>query len=398
MRKRVLVFCDYYLPSYKSGGGMWTVVNLVERFCDRYDFFIVARNYDSKTDKNPFTTVKTDEWNQTGSAKVFYFSPKNLKGGLFATLAAEVKPDAIFLNSVFATPVIKFLMLRRNGKIADIPVILAPCGELSAEALSLKPLKKQAFLKTAKLINLHRNIIWKASGEAEKEEVKRVIGKGVEILVAPDLTPKTILPEYSQSQKLFKEKGQAKFVFCSRIVRKKNIRFFLERLREINSGKIVLTIVGPPEDADYAWECEKISKTLPPNISVIFAGAFPYQQALKKVFESHFFVLPTLNENFGYVCIEALAAGCPLLLSDRTVWSDLENYNAGWQLPLEEAENWVGKIKDCVEMDNSEYQKMSSAARNYSIEWLAKPGHEKETGAVLERATEGNTKSFKRKM
>ena len=67
IKKKILVFCDFYLPSIKSGGGMWTVVNLVDRFCDRYDFFVVTRNYDSKGDTVPYTSVETDVWNKVGS-------------------------------------------------------------------------------------------------------------------------------------------------------------------------------------------------------------------------------------------------------------------------------------------------------------------------------------------
>ena len=68
--KKILVFCDYYRPSLKAGGGMWTVANLVDRFCDRYEFHIVTRNYDSPSDTTPYTSVRTGEWNEMGNAKV----------------------------------------------------------------------------------------------------------------------------------------------------------------------------------------------------------------------------------------------------------------------------------------------------------------------------------------
>ena len=398
IKKKIMVFCDFYLPGYKSGGGMWTVVNLADRFCHLYDFYIVTRNYDSKGDKKPYTTIKTDEWNQTGNAKVFYFSPKNLSRSAFAKLINEIKPDAFFLNSAFATPVVKFLMARRSEMFADVPLILAPCGELSAEALALKPLKKKIFLQYAKSVNLYQNIIWKASGEAEKEEVKKVFGREVEIWIAPDLTPKTILPEFSADWKPFKKKSSVKFVFLSRIVRKKNIHFFLERLREIKSGSIEFKIIGPPEDSDYLAECQKIIETLPKNISVFWEGAFPYHEALVKLTKNHFFVLPTLNENFGYVCIEALAAGCPLLLSDRTGWNEIENHNAGWQIPLGDVSGWNKQIEFCLNMNDSEYKRMSKAAREYSIEWLSKPEFTNETAKVLERAMQkGKSKKVKGK-
>ena len=352
---------------------MWTVVNLVDRFCHLYDFYVVTRNYDSKGDKKPYTDVKTDEWNQVGNAKVYYFSPANLNRNCFAKLVNQTKPDAFFLNSAFATPVIKFLMARRNKMFAEAPLILAPCGELSDEALALKSLKKRVFLKYAKSFNLYRNIIWKASGKAEKEEITKVFGLDSEIWIAPDLTPKTILPDFTPNWKPFKKKGAVKFVFVSRIVRKKNIHFFLERLREIKTGNIELKIIGPPEDAEYVRECKRLAETLPKNIKVLFTGAFSYRETLERLLESHFFVLPTLNENFGYVCIESLAAGSPLLISNRTVWRDVPNHNSGWEISLDDTSIWNERIKNCLDMDNTGYEFMSQAARRYSIEWLSNP-------------------------
>ena len=95
--------------------------------------------------------------------------------------------------------------------------------------------------------------------------------------------------------------------------------------------------------------------------------------------------MPTLNENFGYVFIESLAAGCPLLISDRTVWSDIETKNAGWIMPLENPNSWVTRILSCVDMDDEQYLSMSQSARRYSDEWLANPTLEDDTLKVLEK-------------
>ena len=122
--KKILVFCDYYLPSVKSGGGMWTIANLVERFCDRYHFHIVTRNYDSPGDTNPYTTVKTGEWNKVYNAPVYYAAADDLTKTTMASLVKEVQPDCIFLNSAFSTPVVKYLMVRREKLVPDIPYSL----------------------------------------------------------------------------------------------------------------------------------------------------------------------------------------------------------------------------------------------------------------------------------
>lgn len=389
-----MIFCDFYLPGFKSGGGMWTVVNLVDRFCDQYDFFIVTRNYDSKGDKKPFTTVETNEWNTVGNARVFYFAKGGLSLAKTVELVNQVKPDVFFLNSAFGMPVLKFLSARRKRLVGETPVILAPCGDLAKGALSVKPLKKKVFLKYSEFIGLYRGLIWKASFESEKEEIQEVMGPDAEVMVAPDLVPRSIIPDYSQDWKPKKEKGSVKFVFISRLVRKKNISYFLERLLDIRDGDVALDIIGPLEDQTYWKQCQDIISRLPANISVNVTGAYPQQRdALRRVCESHFFAMPTLNENFGYVFIEGLAAGCPLLISDRTVWTDLDEKGVGWRIPLEEPERYIEQIQRCIDMEDAEYRTMSQAARQYALDWLAKPDINEATGRVLDRALNQHTEA-----
>ena len=386
MKKRFLVFCDYYLPGYKSGGGMFTVANLIDRFVDKYDFFVITRDHESKGNREPYTSVKTNAWTKVGNSTVFYVSNETMNKAAFTKLFREVKPDAVYVNSAFSMPVITFLNARRKRLVSDVPVILAPCGELSTGALSTKPLKKKAFLKYSKIIDLYRDVIWKASFVSEEEEIRELMGRDVEVHVAPDLAPRIILPNYSPDKKPTKIPGEVRLAFLSRLTRKKNIHYFLERLESINSGKVYFEIIGPIEDVTYWRQCEAIIKKLGPNISVKAVGAFHQPEALERLVKSHFFVLPTLGENFGYAFIEALAAGSPILISENTIWNDIEDRSVGWIARLSDKESWVESIRNCIAMDQAEYGSMSARARGYAVKWLAKPEHDTATAQVLERA------------
>ncbi|MEO8649033.1 MAG: glycosyltransferase [Acidobacteriota bacterium] len=386
MKKRFLVFCDYYLPGYKSGGGMFTVANLIDRFVDRYEFFVVTRNHESKGNREPYTSVKTNAWNKVGNATVFYVSNETMNRTTFARLFAEVAPDAVYLNSAFSMPVITFLNARRKRLIRDVPVILAPCGELSVGALSTKPLKKKAFLKYSKFVDLYRDVTWKASFSAEEDEIRSLMGRDVEVMIAPDLAPRIILPDYSVDQKPAKVPGEGRFVFLSRLTRKKNIEYFLERLEYIKQGKVHFEIIGPIENETYWRQCDAIIKRLGPNVTVKAVGAMHRPEALARLVKSHFFVLPTLGENFGYAFIEALAAGSPLLISENTVWTDVEDRNVGWIRNLSDDEGWKNLIQKCVDMDQPEFDRLSLNARKYAVEWLAQPAHDAATANVLNRA------------
>lgn len=391
--KKILVFCDYYRPSLKAGGGMWTVANLVDRFCDRYEFHIVTRNYDSPGDTTPYTSVRTGEWNEMGNAKVYYAAASDLTAAKCAALATMVDPDVVLLNSVFSTPVVKFLVARRKRLTPECGVVLAPCGELSDGALRSKSLKKKGYLAIAKATGLYRDVIWKASTELESAEIRRVFGKHLAPVVAPDLTPRTILPGFEIAQKPPKTAGSARFVFLSRIVPKKNLAFALRLFREITDGGVILDIVGPIEDSEYWRECENLIDEMPPNVTVNVLGGVDYPTGLQRLVDCHFFILPTLNENFGYVFIESLAAGTPILISDQTVWGSVSEHNVGWVNSLSERHKWIDAIRRCIVMDQVEFIEMSSRARNFAVTWLADSGYENATARVIEAAIGTNKPS-----
>lgn len=381
--KKILVFCDFYLPSVKSGGGMWTVANLVERFCDRYEFYIITRNYDSPGDTRPFDSVRTNEWNNVFNANVYYADATELNPKRIAELFNEVSPDCVFMNSVFSTPVVKYLFARRAGLVADTPSIIAPCGELSVGALRSKRFKKKIYLSLAKLRGLYDGLTWKATTELEVTEIRDVFGKDLKPWIAPDLTPRSILPDFDISQKPEKKPGQVKLVFLSRIVPKKNLKYLLELLAKCDHGAIDLSIVGPQEDETYWRECKGLIDRLPANITVEVVGTVTYARGLELMRDSHFFVLPTLNENFGYVFVESMAAGTPIIISDQTVWGSVAEKNAGYAIPLDDTERWLSTMRKCVEMSNIEYVSMAASAREVAIDWLSDTRHEEATAAVL---------------
>ena len=178
-----------------------------------------------------------------------------------------------------------------------------------------------------------------------------------------------------------------RFVFVSRLVRKKNLHFLFERLATLRHGNIELDVVGPVEDKEYWKECEAAAQKLPDRIKLNLLGPMSYPATLDRMKSAHFFVLPTLTENFGYVFIEALACGCPLLISDRTVWGEIVERGSGWTVPIENPEAWSSMIARCVDMDQEDFSRMAAAAREHAVEWLANPEIEEASAKLLERAS-----------
>lgn len=379
-KPRILFISNYYLPGYKRGGGLRTVANIVERFKDRFDFLIITRDHDG--DKITYPSVKVDKWNEVKGAEVFYLPQNKIKLSKLRELIVDVKPDSIYLNSVFSTLSIFLLILRKLKKIPLTKIVLAPQGELSDGALQLKASKKKLFINFAKSTGLYRNIIWKMTTELEKEETQRFEQRGAEYFIAADIPSRQLLENYREDLKPKKNVGQVKTVFLSRFMRKKNFKWLAENLSDIR-GDLEIDIIGPLEDKDYWDETMSVIKKLPANVKVEYKGEVEYERVMEKLSEYHFLILPTLGENFGHVFIEALAAGCPLIISDRTPWLSLEEKAIGWDIPLESPQKWLEKLNYCINLDNVTYSKLSANARGFASQWLSKSEIEEDTLRVL---------------
>jgi Glycosyltransferase len=384
-KPKILILCDFYLPGYKSGGGLRTLVNTVERLGDDFDFHVICRDHDGWADRTPYKNVKINDWNRVGKASVFYLSKEKVGISEIKRLLRDLEPEAVYMNSFFSTLTIYALTLRKIGSVGRIPMIVAPEGELAEGALKLKSAKKKAFLMFAKASGLYENLLWKASSESEVSEVKKHMGKGGEVFYAPNLPPKRILPDYSQQDKPSKRKGELQMVFLSRIHPTKNLKYLLNLLHQVQ-GEVLLDVYGPFERAGYVEECKEVIKTLPHNVKVTLKGEVDHAEVAETLFGYHLFCLPTLGESLGHVIVEALSAGCPVLISDRTPWRELEKKRVGWDLPLESPEKWVEVVNYCLKMDETEYSEYSRNARKFAVEWLSDEGLENATRKVFERS------------
>ena len=371
MKKKCLIFTEFFFPGHKGGGAIQTSKNLVERLGDKYEFAVLTSDRESIGSK-PYENVPLNQWVDVVGAKTHY-APLTI--GYFLSLGRLIKeagPDLVYLNSFFSPRMALFMLLRRFGLVPKIPVIVAPEDELSEGCLNSKRRKKDLFIFLVKFLGMYRHVLWKASSVREKSEIETFFGPKASVYIAPSATPRMLLDNFSLDMKPKKESGKVVFSFVSRIMVKKNLHFALEAMEGL-TGEVRYDIYGPIEDKAYWQQCEAVIKRLPSNVEVVLHGAVPHADVSKKLSTSHFFVLSTLSESFGHVVLEALAGGCPLVLSDRTPWLDLEEKGLGWDIPLEQTKRWREILQRCVDMDASEYEPMAARARQHSVEKLDSP-------------------------
>jgi len=361
----ILSFVSHYLPGYKAGGPIRTLANMVDRLGDEFQFNIITADRDFN-DTKAYAGPEIGRWNRVSKADVLYTSQKMRSLKVFRKILSSTQSDIIYLNSFFSHHfTIRPLLLRRLNLISSIPFILAPRGEFSPGALGLKSLKKTMYIWTAKAFGLYHGIIWHASSEYEEVDIRRWFGRDVQVVVAPNLLPLIHLEDELQTKRK-KASGSLKIIFLSRISRKKNLHIALKMLNGLK-GKVSFNIYGPMEDKNYWAECKKIIAALPENIKVRYCSSVEHANVSTVMSEHDIFFLPTLGENFGHVILEAICAGCPVLISDQTPWRDLARKGIGWDLPLNNSAMFRQVLQTCIDMNQGEYDILSKRARKYGF-------------------------------
>jgi glycosyltransferase involved in cell wall biosynthesis len=132
-----------------------------------------------------------------------------------------------------------------------------------------------------------------------------------------------------------------------------------------------LHIYGPVEDEAYAESCRKLVPTAGSPLAVSWHGEVPHEQVRLVLAKHDVFFLPTLGENFGHGIFEALAAGVPVLVSDRTPWRDLDKAGVGWVRPLDDHQPFVDAIESLAAMSTDARLAMRQRAHAYATKVAA---------------------------
>lgn len=363
MKKKVLIVAGYYIPCVRAGGPIQSIKNIVDNLSDEIEFYILASDRDLGETK-VLDGIVQNKWIRVANATVKYVNISKISILSMYKLIKEIEFDSIYLNSFFSFKLsIIFILLNKMGAIKNSKIILAPRGQFSKGALSLKSRKKELYIDIAKMFKLYNNICWHATAEIEKQDIQCHFGEQTKIIVANNLT------EYKNyqynSKKLDKVIGEIKIIFISRIHPKKNLKKGLELLLKLK-GDIIFNIYGPIEDELYWEECKDIIKNMPNNICVEYQGIISHDEVIETLKKHHIFLFPTLGENFGHVIAEALIGGCPVIISDQTPWRNLEKNNAGWDINLCDEQRLVEALQYCVDLDNTQYKKLSDQCFSYA--------------------------------
>lgn len=180
-----------------------------------------------------------------------------------------------------------------------------------------------------------------------------------------------ILVNYSIDYSKFNVKGKkgGDFLFVGRLSRNKGIDNLIEVFARLNT-KARLFIAGGDWEG-LRSKIEKRVKELGLGKRVVFLGEISEKELLKQYSKCRFFVSASKYEGFGLTVIEAMAAGCVVILNDiesfRNIVSD---GNDGFIVDFSDHSKAAEKIRKIMERKDLEKigRKAKETARKYDWE------------------------------
>jgi glycosyltransferase involved in cell wall biosynthesis len=352
MRSEVLILVQYYLPGFKSGGPIRSISALSEHFGDDVEIEVIAFDRDSG-ESSPYPSIRSHCWLPVGKSKVYYIRKNAMAIWRLLKVLRQAESDTLYLQSFFNAKFTLFpLVLCRLRVVRFGRILVAPRGELASGALGIKPKRKRLFFAFAKMVGLFRNVEWHATSCDERKEVARFLKShrydaAPKVYVAENLVPSEMFRLGSESPTAYETKDvePLRVVFLSRIAPKKNLQYAIEVLRRCKVP-VSFSIYGPIDrDAGYWGQCQKKIEALPEHVDVNYEGAIEPFEIPAMFREQDLLLFPTLGENFGHVIAESLMSGCPVLISDRTPWRNLEMEQVGWDLSLDDPQRFADVIE-----------------------------------------------------
>jgi len=149
-----------------------------------------------------------------------------------------------------------------------------------------------------------------------KEELKKAYKNAKKIACRSEVLKKKFLelfPEYEYktfvaysginpeivTKRAWQVKDRYKVLTCANLIKRKNIDKLIMACEKVND--IDLTVIGDGKELKRLHKLSKKTK---------FLGHLEHNLVLEEMKKSDIFVLPSVNETFGMVYLEAMATGC----------------------------------------------------------------------------------------
>jgi len=302
---RILHVVPTYLPAVRYGGPIRSVHGLCRALARAgHEVSVMTTSVDGDGDSK----VPLDKAVDIDGVQVRYFRSAFLRRLYFSPSLAQALPEAVssadlvHLHSVFLWPTLAAAAAARD---AGVPYVLSPRGMLVRELIERRStLVKRAWIALFERRNLGRAAAVHLTSELERSE-----------LLALGLAPRETIT-VANGVELGEEPAVGArddtILYLGRINWKKGLDRLIEALRDIPRGRLV--IAGNDEEG-LTPRLRAVARAAGVAGRVEFAGYVEGEAKRKLLERAAVFVLPSVSENFGNAALEAMARGCPVVLT-----------------------------------------------------------------------------------
>lgn len=257
-----------------------------------------------------------------------------------ATYSAIQHSDIVHIHALWEEIQHRAAVVARQLKV---PYIISPHGMLDPWSLSQSSLKKRLYLAFRLRKNIEGSAALHYTANAEKklaEQLKNlphglVIPNGIDFGECSNPSKRGSFRARYQIQS-----NVPLVLFLGRLHPVKGCDLLIKGFAQAIAGwdgesspKPLLVIAGPDTNG-YREKLEGMASEYGIGKSVLFVGPLYDEDKLAAFSDADLFGLISHHENFGIAVVEALAAGCPVLLSDQVGIHDfIEAERVGWVVP-----------------------------------------------------------------
>jgi len=263
-------------------------------------------------------------------------------------------------------------LARRAGR----PYIYSVHGMLDDWCMAQRRFKKRLYLAGGGRRMLHRAAAVLCTARAELEQSHKWFPRGRgEVLPLPmDLGPFTDLPGPQIARQKFEGvAGEGpRVLFLSRLHVKKGVESLIhaaQRLHGANAATRLLIAGTDLEHGAYERRLRELTSGLGLDDAVRFLGFVSGVEKVSLYQAADVFILPTSQENFGFVLFEALAAGTPVITTrGADTWPELEA--SGGAIIAEASPQALAAAMSALLADAPRRRAMGEAGRRWVFEHL----------------------------
>lgn len=272
----------------------------------------------------------------------------------FCGLLDAIKPDIVHVNSCWEV-LCSYTVFW--AKSLGYRVVITPHGMLEPWVIRKNYLKKKLpalLLYQKKSLKLADALI--ATAESEKDNLLRLnYNKNVYVV------PTGIVVDGISVKKDWRRNKTILFLALLRPNKGADLLIKAVKRLEAELAGFRIIIAGSGEPI-YVESLKQLVRDLKIDNMVIFTGAVYGEEKWNLYRKADFFVLPTLNENFGIVVAEALACGTPVITTKGAPWSDLGAWECGWWIERD-VDALVEAMRGFLALTDDERERMGRNGR-----------------------------------